>query len=301
MCCTPLPTNQVIPGGQVASCSIRDDGVREALCIQSPEEWDDSSELIERLGLTERIEHLKNHLKIKKKIIINSNTLRNKTSIQQPILPPSPGGLEYPGRRPIFNQLATKDPTAAALYAWSPEEEKESYSLVSTLNQQEPLAVIKSKFQASLKANLTRDGPATDSPASQTDQFSTTPEINTAALLEELLSLSNEDGTGTPFVIAPAPEFLIDPVELSTPESSTDTTEFLFETTTPPAPVVSNDEVLSFVDVPGAFFNFSEEGKQKVNCSIDKPSIPCIGARISLYSTGSFFFLGYFKFKKYFV
>jgi hypothetical protein len=89
-------------------------------------------------------------------------------------------------------------------------------------------------------------------------------------------------------------------VELSTPESSTDTTEFLFETTTPPAPVVSNDEVLSFVDVPGAFFNFSEEGKQKVNCSIVKASIPCIGARISLCSTGSFF-LGYFKFKKYFV
>jgi hypothetical protein len=248
-----------MPDGQIASCSIRDDGIREALCIQSPEEWEDSSELMERMGLSERLEQLKNNLKFKKRIIINSSRLRNKTSIQQPILPASPGQLEYPGRRPVFNELPIKDPTSAALHAWKPEEESPSYSFVSPLNQQEPLAVIKSKFQASLKANLTRDASPTDSPSFQTD-LSATPEIDTSALLEELLSLSNEDNA--PLVIAPAPNFPDDSLATSTtePELSVEFLDSDFGT----APSFTLDSsppfLISFLDDSG--FSTISEGKE---------------------------------------
>lgn len=263
MCCTPLPSSQVMPDGQIASCSIRDDGIREALCIQSPEEWEDSSELMERMGLSERLEQLKNNLKFKKRIIINSSRLRNKTSIQQPILPASPGQLEYPGRRPVFNELPIKDPTSAALHAWKPEEESPSYSFVSPLNQQEPLAVIKSKFQASLKANLTRDASATtDSPSFQTDLSVTPSEIDTSALLEELLSLSNEDTA--PLVMAPAPIFPDDSLVTSTTETETETepsvefleSDFLIAPPPPQAPFL-----ISFLD--GPTFSVFSEGKEK--------------------------------------
>lgn len=261
MCCTPLPSNQIMPDGQIASCSIRDDGIREALCIQSPEEWDDSSELMERMGLSERLEQLKNNLKFKKRIIINSSRLRNKTSIQQPILPASPGQLEYPGRRPVFNELPIKDPTSAAFHAWKPEEESPSYSLVSPLNQQEPLAVIKSKFQASLKANLTRDASTTDSPSFQTD-LSATPEIDTSALLEELLSLSNEDNA--PLVIAPAPNFPDDSLVTSTtePELSVEFFESDFGTAPSFALDSSPPFLISFLD-GAAESSVVSEGKEK--------------------------------------
>lgn len=259
MCCTPLPLNQVMPDGQIASCSIRDDGIREALCIQSPEEWDDSSELMERMGLSERLEQLKNNLKFKKRIIINSSRLRNKTSIQQPILPASPGQLEYPGRRPVFNELPIKDPTSAALHAWKPEEESPSYSLVSPLNQQEPLAVIKSKFQASLKANLTRDASTTDSPSFQTDLSVTPSEIDTSALLEELLSLSNEDNA--PLVMATAPNFPDDSLATSTTETEPSVeffeSDFLIAPPPPQPPFL-----ISFLDGATEFSVFSE-GKEK--------------------------------------
>lgn len=262
MCCTPLPSNQVMQAGQVASCTIRDDSVRgEAQCIQSPDEWDESVGLIERIGLASRLQQLKTISKIKKRIIVNSNRLRNNGSI----LPvkqsnggrPLPGELEYPGRRPIFNQ-PINDPTAAALQTWQPSDDLPSYSKVSYLSLQESLPIIKKKFQASLNASLTRDAttvaPDVDAEFANTD-------IDTAALMEELLSLSNEDNT--PVVISPfgPSDSLTTPEPESNTEVSGQTSDSL--NTVSPFDVSSFPFVISFLD--DGVTNFDEGGKQPPN------------------------------------
>lgn len=249
MCCTPLPSNQVMQAGQVASCSIRDDSVRgQALCIQSPDDWEKSAGLIERTGLSGRLQQLKATSKIKKRIIVNSNRLRNNGSgvpvSQLNNRQPLPGELEYPGRRPVFNQ-PIYDPTAAALQTWKPSDDLPSYSKVSFLSTQESLPIIKKKFQAALNASLTRDA-TTVAPEVDAELLGT--DYDTAVLMEELLSLSNEDNT--PFVISPFfdPTSATTSVSESAAEGSGQTSDSSFDTLFGPPQISFLDDFEGITD-----------------------------------------------------
>ncbi len=199
---------------QVAACSIRDDdGLRTLThCIQSPDEWDNSADLIARMGLTDRVQQLKTS-KSKKKIIISSNKIRvnnsssratTTTTTKSPVRRPTVFELGYPGQRPFFSQQTTKDPLAAAFQTWAPSEGSPSYNKVSILSTQESLPIIKNKFQESLIRQGTTVSPDAEIALSS-------PEVDTGALWQELLNLNNvgspTDESGSLLLIAPAPTF----------------------------------------------------------------------------------------------
>lgn len=181
----------------MAACSVRDDDIRiSTTCIQNPDEWDKSSQLILQADLVDRLHQLKN-TKPKKKIIVKNKTNFSKKKTK-PARRPSPVELDYPTQRPSFNQQPTSDPVAVSLKTWRPAQESPSYNKLSILTQQESLPIIKSQFQA----NLNRLGSTTVSP----DIILSEAELasKTSALISELLKL-NQDPSGDSAVAAAVP------------------------------------------------------------------------------------------------
>ena len=201
MCCSPLPTGQV--RSQVAACSIRDDGTH---CIQSPDEWDNSVDLVALAGLSARVQQLKNN-KIKKKIIIsNASKIKfntTKTTVKPATRRPTVSELAYPSQRPsVYTHPTTtpKDPLGSVYQTWAPSEP--SYNKMSILSTQESLPVLKEKFQATINRQGTTPSPDLEIALSAT-------EVDTGTLWQQLLSLNNQDfptdSSGSLLLIAPAP------------------------------------------------------------------------------------------------
>ena len=171
----------------MAACAIRDDGFRAATnCIQTPDEWNESADLLQQMNLTSRLDHLKAISKSnKKKVTFNQLGGVKPSSV---IIQSSPDELEYPIKRPNFNQQPTKNSLNGVLVqSWQPNQESPSYNKLSILSQQEYLPIIKGQHVASLIRGGTTTAPSIELEAEQIDLDS-----STNALLTELLHLTDK-------------------------------------------------------------------------------------------------------------
>lgn len=191
LCCTPLATSQLTQDShQVAACAIRDDGLgAEANCVQTPDEWDNSADLIEQMKLTDRLDRLKaiNKSNNKKNVIFNQ--LAGKPP---PPIAAQPGELDYPVQRPNFSSQSGKDSLNTIIsQIWRPIPP--AFNKLSILSQQEYLPIIKAQHAAS----LVRDGPTTAPPPVQLDEDQIDLDSSTTALLTELLHITDQQSLST--------------------------------------------------------------------------------------------------------